>query len=150
MKTYTDSIGNKLNDLLEKTYDAEKGFSKAAEHVKETPLKNYFKRKSQERLTFGHELKQELSAYGQEIDKGGSLTGQAHRTWMDIKSAFTTNNEDAMLEEAIRGEKAAVEEYQNIINETELPLSTKTILESQKYTIESGLEKIKTVADIRS
>ncbi len=55
-----------------------------------------------------------------------------------------------MLEEAIRGEKASVEEYQDIINETELPLSTKTILESQKHTIESGLDKIKTVSDIRS
>ncbi len=43
MNTYTDKIGNKLNDLLEKTYDAEKGFSKAAENVKETPLKNYLK-----------------------------------------------------------------------------------------------------------
>ncbi|CDF78752.1 conserved hypothetical protein (DUF2383) [Formosa agariphila KMM 3901] len=150
MKTYTDNIGKKLNALLEKTYDAEKGFSKAAEHVKETPYKNYFKRKSQERLTFGHELKQELAAYGQEIDKGGSFTGQAHRTWMDIKSLFTSDNEDAMLEEAIRGEKAALEEYQDIINETELPLSTKNILESQKHTIESGLEKIKTASDIRS
>ncbi|MDN3617876.1 PA2169 family four-helix-bundle protein [Polaribacter undariae] len=149
MNTYTDNIGNKLNALLEKTYDAEKGFTKAAENVTETPLKNYFKRKSQERLTFGHELKQELAAYGQDINKGGSITGQAHRTWMDIKSAFATNNEGAMLEEAIRGEKASVEEYQNIINETDLPLSTKTILESQKHTIESGLAKIKTSADIK-
>lgn len=149
MNTYTDNIGNKLNALLEKTYDAEKGFTKAAENVTETPLKNYFKRKSQERLTFGHELKQELAAYGQDINKGGSITGQAHRTWMDIKSAFATNNEGAMLEEAIRGEKASVEEYQDIINETDLPLSTKTILESQKHTIESGLAKIKTSADIK-
>ena len=150
MKTYTDIVGNKLNALLEKTYDAEKGFAKAAENVNETPLKNYFNRKSQERLTFGHELKQELAAYGQNIDKGGSITGQAHRTWMDIKSAFSASDENAMLEEAIRGEKASVEEYQDVLNETDLPLSTKTILESQKYTIESGLEKIKTVEDIRS
>jgi hypothetical protein len=29
MSQYTDKIGNLLNDLLEKTYDAEKGFKKA-------------------------------------------------------------------------------------------------------------------------
>ncbi|QDO94288.1 PA2169 family four-helix-bundle protein [Formosa sediminum] len=150
MNTYTDIVGDKLNALLEKTYDAEQGFAKAAENVTETPLKNYFKRKSQERLTFGHELKQELAAYGQHIDKGGSFTGQAHRTWMDIKSAFTTNNEEAMLEEAIRGEKASVEEYQDVLSETDLPLSTKTILESQKHTIENGLSKIKSIEDLRS
>lgn len=150
MNTYTDKIGSKLNDLLEKTYDAEKGFENAAEHVDNLAVKNFFKRKSQERYTFGHELKRELVSYGQKIDKGGSFAGTAHRTWMDIKSAFTSDNEDAMLEEAIRGEKASVEEYQDIINETDLPMSTKAILESQKNKIESGLNKIKTVEDIRS
>lgn len=28
MSTYTEDVGNKLNDLLEKTFDAEKGFKK--------------------------------------------------------------------------------------------------------------------------
>lgn len=150
MNTYTDKVGSKLNDLLEKTYDAEKGFTKAAEHVNESALKNYFKRKSQERYAFGHELKRELEAYGQTPDKGGSFAGAAHRTWMDIKAAFSSDNEDMMLKEAIRGEKASVEEYQEIINETSLPMSTKAILESQKNKIEDGLTKIRTIEDIRS
>jgi hypothetical protein len=33
MSTYTDEVGEKLNDLLEKTYDAEKGIKKAAENT---------------------------------------------------------------------------------------------------------------------
>lgn len=57
MNTYTQEVGQKLNALLEKTYDAEKGFKKAAENIENNSLKIYFNRKAEERYTFGHELK---------------------------------------------------------------------------------------------
>ena len=148
MSTYTEEIGNKLNDLLEKTYDAEKGFKKAADNIDNTALKTYFKQKAQERYDFGHELKSELKAFNQDIDKGGSITGAAHRTWMDVKALFSSENEESMLEEAIRGEKSAIDEYSDVINETSLPTSTKSILESQKNKIQNGLSRIKTLEDL--
>ncbi|MFD1163663.1 MULTISPECIES: ferritin-like domain-containing protein [Hwangdonia] len=148
MSTYTEEIGDKLNDLLEKTYDAEKGFKKAADKVDNAALKSYFKQKAQERYGFGHELKSEIKTFGQDVDKGGSLKGSAHRTWMDVKALFSSDNEESMLEEAIRGEKSAIEEYSDVINETSLPMSTKSILESQKNKIENGLSKIKTLEDL--
>lgn len=145
MSTYTEEVGKKLNDLLEKTYDAEKGFKKAAENVENPSLKSYFSDKAQERYNFGHELKSELVSFNQEIDKGGSTTGTLHRAWMDVKSLFSSEDEESMLEEAIRGEKAAINEYKEVISDTSLPLSTKSILESQKTKIENGLSKIKTL-----
>lgn len=147
MKTYTKKMGDKLNALLEKTYDAEKGYKKAAENVSNSGLKLYFKQKSEERSNFGRELKSELIAFGQEIDRGGSLKGDTHRAWMDIKSLFSSNDEEAMLKEAIRGEKAAIAEYNDVISD-EMPLSTKNILESQRNTIESGLSTISGLKDL--
>ncbi|WP_431135946.1 ferritin-like domain-containing protein [Psychroserpens mesophilus] len=149
MSTYTEEVGKKLNSLLEKTYDAEKGFKKAAENVEHAALKSYFNEKAQERYNFGHELKSELVSFNQDIDKGGSLTGQAHRAWMDVKSLFSADDEESMLEEAIRGEKSAIEEYQDVLNETTLPTSTKSLLASQKNTIEYGLSNIKKLEDLR-
>jgi uncharacterized protein (TIGR02284 family) len=148
MITYTKEIGNKLNNLLEKTYDAEKGFKKAAENVDNDSLKSFFERKSQERYQFGHELKSELTSFNQDIDKGGSVTGVAHRTWMNLKALFSSDNEESMLEEAIKGEKASVEEYEDVMNDTSLPMSTKAILESQKNKIKNGLSKIKKLEDL--
>ena len=148
MSTYTEEIGNRLNDLLKKTYDAEKGFKKAAENIDNSALKTYFKQKAQERYDFGHELKSELKTFNQDIDKGGSVTGAAHRTWMDVKALFSSENQESMLEEAIRGEKAAINEYSEVINETSLPSSTKSILESQKNKIQNGLSRIKTLEDL--
>lgn len=148
MATYTEQVGNKLNNLLEKTYDAEKGFKKAAENVENNSLKSYFNQKAQERYEFGHELKGELKSFNQDVDKGGSLVGDAHRAWMDVKKIFTSNNEESMLKEAIRGEKSSVEEYNDVLNEISLPLSTKNVLEKQKTTIENGLSNIKSLEDL--
>ncbi|SHM99524.1 PA2169 family four-helix-bundle protein [Polaribacter sp. KT 15] len=148
MNTYTQEVGQKLNALLEKTYDAEKGFKKAAENIENNSLKIYFNRKAEERYNFGHELKKEIKSFNQDVDKGGSLTGTAHRAWMDVKSLFSLDDEESMLEEAIRGEKASIEEYNDVLKETSLPSSTKDVLESQKATIETGLYNIKSLEEI--
>lgn len=148
MSNYTQEVGNKLNGLLEKTYDAEKGYKKAAENVNHSSLKQYFKAKAQQRYDFGHDLKEEIRSFNQEVDKGGSITGAAHRTWMDAKALFSSENAESMLEEAIRGEKSSVEEYNDVLNETTLPSSTKSLLSNQKQAIESGLFKIKTLEDL--
>ncbi|AUC83866.1 hypothetical protein CW731_00550 [Polaribacter sp. ALD11] len=148
MNTYTKEVGKKLNALLEKTYDAEKGFKKAAENIENESLKRYFTKKAEERYTFGHDLKKEISSFNQEIDKGGSVAGTVHRAWMDVKSLFSLDDEESMLEEAIRGEKASVEEYNDVLKEIDLPSSTKNILEAQKKTIENGLYNIKSLEEL--
>lgn len=148
MSQYTDKVGSRLNDLLEKNYDAEKGFNKASENAKHSGLKSYFKNKAQERYNFGHQLKSELKNFGEEPEKGGSAVGAAHRTWMEVKSWFSSDTDEAMLEEAIRGEKASVEEYHDVLGETTLPASTRDILQSQKTSIEHGLSNIKRLEDL--
>lgn len=148
METYTEKVGEKLNEILEKTYDAEKGFNKAAEHADSHDLKAYFSRKASERTTFGHDLKREITAYGQEVKKDGSVAGSMHRGWMDVKAWFSADNDESMLEEAITGEKAAVEEYKDVLKETNLPPSTSTLLTQQMGKISMDLENIKRLEDV--
>ncbi|MBP0903679.1 PA2169 family four-helix-bundle protein [Mariniflexile gromovii] len=148
MSTYTETISKKLNALLEKTKDAEKGFKTAAENTNNTYLKQYFERKSKERYHFGYELNNEIRSFGERADNSGSITGVAHRTWMDIKALFSLDNDESMLEESIRGERAAVQEYKDVLNETSLPISTHTILLKQQDAIESDLRTIKNLEDL--
>ncbi|TYB77096.1 ferritin-like domain-containing protein [Bizionia myxarmorum] len=148
MNSYSKEVGDKLNALLEKNYDAEKGYKKAAENTENVALKNHFNRKAAERYDFGHQLKSEIKNFGQEPDKGGSVTGSVHRAWMDVKAVFSADNEESMLEEAIRGEKASVEEYNDVLNETNLPASTRDIVLKQKNTISQELNTIKRLEDL--
>ncbi|MDO6492257.1 MAG: PA2169 family four-helix-bundle protein [Cellulophaga sp.] len=148
MTTYTEQVGTKLNNLLEKTYDAEKGYKKAAENTDHNALKTYFNKRSQERYDFGHQLKSEIARFGEKPEKGGSITGTMHRAWMDTKAFFADQEAEAMLEESIRGEKAAVEEYESVLNDTTLPSSTASVLLTQMNTIKSELNTIKFLEDI--
>ncbi|WP_430908103.1 ferritin-like domain-containing protein [Maribacter sp. 2-571] len=139
MSTDTNSISSKLNDLLEKTYDAEKGFKQASEKVENTKLKTFFESKSAERYNFGHQLKAEIKGYGEDVEKGDSLTAKAHRTWIDMKAFFASDTDEAMLEEVIRGEKAAIQEYNEVLSETALPPTTLEVLTRHRDTIQKEL-----------
>lgn len=147
---YTEEMSNKLNELLEKNYDAEKGYKKAAENVENTKLKQFFNEQSEQRNSFGHELKSEIKNYGEDPDKGGSTKGALHRTWMDIESAFSSNNEETILEEVQRGEKAAIEEYNEVINDTTLPPTTQQILTKHRDNIQNAWQSAKNFENVVS
>jgi uncharacterized protein (TIGR02284 family) len=140
---FTEKMTNKLKKLLEKNYDAEKGYKKAAEKVENTKLKQFFNDQAQKRYDFGHEIKTEIKNYGETPDKGGSATGTMHRTWMDIETAFSSNNEETILGEVQKGEKAAIEEYDEVINDTTLPPTTQKILTNQRDTINNAWQSAK-------
>jgi len=139
---YTVEMSNKLNELLERTYDSEKGFKKAAEKVDNPTIKNFFEKRAQQRYDFGHELKREIKSFGQSPDKGGSTKATLHRNWIDFKTFFSINNEEAMLEEVKRGEQEAIETYNDIINDKDFvwPPSTESLLMRQRNAIRETLE----------
>jgi len=106
-----------LNNLLTRNYDAEKGFDLAAESTDNAVLKDYFKKNSKMHYKFGHELKEEIINHGGEIDKGSSLSGDLHRTWLNMKTAVSSNTDEALLEECERGQTLAQNDYKNAVDE---------------------------------
>ena len=141
-------IAERLNDLLEKNYDSEKGYKEAADDVKNPRLKEFFTDRAKQRYDFGHELKAEIRNFGESPDKGSSLKADAHRAWMNLKTAFSGDNEEAVLEEAVRGEKAAIEDYNKAIKDWELPPSTENLLIKQRNAIERSMKKVKDLEDM--
>ncbi|WP_081210652.1 ferritin-like domain-containing protein [Salegentibacter sediminis] len=143
MKRTKEEMGEKLNELLEKSYDAEKGFQKAAEKVKNDRLSDFFRQKSQERKMFIKELRDEIAGYGQVPENGGSSTGSMHRTWMDLKTALSGDDEEVILQETLKGEQAALEDYKDITTETDLPPSLNSKLNRQQRHIQTSINNVK-------
>ena len=85
-----------------------------------------------------------------EIDNDGSFTGTLHRAWMDVKAFFSGDNDESMLEEAIRGDKAAVEEYEEVLNESQLPSNVALVIREQLVKIRTDLNKVKSMEDLIS
>jgi len=150
METYTDKLEKKLVGILEKNEDAIKGYEKAAENAKEIGLQSYFSNKARERKNFISSLKGTLP----NLDLGnnqieGSLAGALHRTWMDVKAFFSGDDDEAMLEEAIKGDKAAVSEYEEILEDISLPPSAAEVIRQQLQWIKKDLAEIKILEDVR-
>ncbi|MBU3010604.1 PA2169 family four-helix-bundle protein [Polaribacter vadi] len=139
---YTEKISNKLNELLEKNYDAEKGYLNAAENVDSSRLKIFFKNRASERSDFAKNLRTEILSYGQIPEETGTFQGTMHRNWMSLKSLFSSNDEEAILEEAIRGEQVSYNEYTEILEEDAFAPSTRKLLEAQKQQIQSAINSL--------
>ena len=147
---YSEEISKKLNNLLVKNYDAEKGYRNALDNVDNDRLKMYFKRRSDERKEFAEELRKEILQYGELPKDSGSFEGTLHRNWMDLKSAFSSNNEETILEEAIRGEEASLEDYNELLEERNLPPSIDSLLIRQKNAIRSAINSEKSKLELVS
>lgn len=149
MEKYTADLNNKLNSLLQRIHDGEKGYKKASTHTDHQFLKNYFEKKSKERENFSHELNTVISTLDVHDDSNGSTAGVAHRTWMDIKALFSFNSDDSMLEEAISGEKVLLEAYKDILDESLIPMNIRAVLLKHKDAIENDLRIIKKIEDLK-
>lgn len=136
---YSEKISNKLNELLVKNYDAEKGYLNAIDNVDNKELKMFFKRRASERSQFAKELRTEILQYGQIPEDSGSFKGTMHRNWMSLKSTFTSNNEEAILEEAIKGEEASLEEYDALLKENNLPPTIDSLIAKHRNAIQAAI-----------
>jgi uncharacterized protein (TIGR02284 family) len=130
-----------LNDLLTKAYDAEEGFKQAAESAEGYPsLVSFFRRQSDMRQAFGRELKQAITLYGGEPDKGSSVAAKAHQVWISVKDALTPDHDGkAILEECVRGEKVALKDYDDKLKCDEFPTDVRALISNQRNTIASSL-----------
>ncbi len=137
-----------LQELLEKNYDAEKGFKKALEDSDSHSLKEFLKMQAVQRNRFATELDKEIRSLNEEPKENGSTTGDLHRAWIDIKTAFTGKDDEAVLEECIRGEKASVEEYEEKLEKNNFPPQITQVLDRQLQEIRTTLNEVKSLEDL--
>jgi len=138
VKESRGEILDQLNRLLTRNHDAEKGYQEAAENVKDTELKSLFLAQSRQRGEFAIELDREIRALGGDPDSGTSFAADMHRAWINIKTVFSSNDDKATVEECKRGDQEALDDYNSVLQETDLVASTRELLLRQKQSIESA------------
>lgn len=148
METTNEKVYKEIREILEKNRDAEKGYAKAADKAESTVLKSYFTKKSNDRREFNAKLVRELQTAYTDFDPNGSFAGNIHRAWMDVKALFSMDNDEAMLEEAIRGDKAAIDEYDDVLDKFNLPTGLRYLLSEQREKIQMEVDQNKTLEDL--
>src|SRR5271157_5575560 len=100
-----------LNDLIETCKDSQVGFHTAAEKLKDPEIHTFFLKFYLQRSEFAGELQAEVTRIGGEPVTSGTTAGAIHRGWIGLKSALAADSDLAILDEAERGEEAAVKNY---------------------------------------
>ena len=140
--TDTDTI----NSLIETLKDGEAGFRAAADDVVNADLQSTFHHYAIQRRKFATELQQLVVREGEVPEDGGSLTGAAHRGWMTVRSAVTTQEDPAILEECERGEDSAVLAFTKALADGKLG-EANGIVQMQHDEIRKAHDHIKTLRD---
>jgi uncharacterized protein (TIGR02284 family) len=143
-----EKTANKLQDVLAKNYDAERGYADAAEMTDHAQLIKWFAKQGKQRTKFAAEIAGEIKTLGEGVEPDGTFKGDMHRSWMNLKAAVGSTDE-SLFEECIRGEKASLEEYEEVLEDRDkLAPSIVSTLERHHAEIKSTLQEIKRLEDV--
>jgi uncharacterized protein (TIGR02284 family) len=138
-----DRVISVLNNLIETCKDGQNGFQTAAAGVKRSDVKTLFGQYSQQRAQFAGELQNEVLRLGGDPEKTGSVAATLHRGWLNIKSAVTGEDENAVVAEAERGEDAAVASYKDALADENLPSDVRSIVERQYAQVKDAHDRVR-------
>lgn len=141
-----DTTISTLNGLIETCKDGQEGFKQAAEGVTRSDVKSLFYELGQQRAKFAGELQSLVRELGGDPETTSSTAGALHRSWINIKSLVTGQDEAAILNEAERGEDSAVNAYKKALQEN-LPANVQTVVQQQSVEVKSGHDRVRDLRD---
>lgn len=136
------SIKKELQNVVDICVDSVEGYKTAAEKVDDESIKTLFLRLSQQRKGFIEEIKTESLRLGIELNESGSAPGFFHRTWLATKSTFSNETREKVIEEAMFGEKKALENYTKVYANREVPVYIQEILKEQEHLIKVAIQQL--------
>lgn len=141
-----DDVISTLNDLIETSKDGEEGFRTCAEDISDPQMRTLFESRSQSCALAVTELQELVRSFGGDPQSRSSLSGTLHRRWIDIKSAITGKDDEAILSECERGEDVAVKNYRHAL-EKDLPANVRSVVERQYNGVLRNHDQVRTLRD---
>lgn len=143
MTMTNETVLDKLQYLLGTLRDGEKGFADAAEHATEASLKTLFSERSTQRAQLANEVEAHITRLGDKPREGGSVGAALHRTWLNVRDAVTGRGDYQVVAECERGEDVAVENYQDVLKEADLPADIRSFVEAQFAQVKASHDQIR-------
>lgn len=136
------TVNDKLQYLLGTLRDGQNGFKDAADHATDPNLKALFTERAAQRAALAADIEQKLIAMG-DSPRGGSVGAALHRTWLNVRDALTGRDDYAVVAECERGEDVAIQNYQDVLNEPDLPADIHSFVEAQYTQVKASHDQIR-------
>ncbi|HKT77448.1 MAG TPA: PA2169 family four-helix-bundle protein [Sphingobium sp.] len=137
----TDSSISLLNSLIKTTLDSMKGFKDAAEDAENTRYASLFADFARERSEVATALQAEVRRLGGNPEDDSSFLAAAHRSFMDLKQAFTGKDDKAIIQEVERGEDYIKGKYEEALQDADLDPSSRSVVERAFQSVKAGHDR---------
>ena len=141
-----DDVVDVLNELLETSRNGEYGFRTSAEHADSADVKALLSRRATDCASAAAELEQTIRQYGGDPADGGTMAGAMHRGWVAVKTALSTMDDKAVLQECERGEDSAVASYRKALKKP-LPATVRDLVSRQASGAQRNHDEVKAMRD---
>jgi len=140
---------SELNALIEINNDRIEGYDSAIKETDETDLKNMFTQFMQTSQKCKQELVSEVQKLGGKPEGGTKTTGKLYRLFMDLKSAMTGKDREAILNSCEYGEDVAVDTYEDCMKDNSdcFTPEQQSMLKKQYEMIKADHDKVRSMRD---
>ena len=135
-------------DLIQTLEDGNDGYTKGADKLDElgeSPLASRFRELAEQRTRFADELQSMAAAYGDHVDRSGSVVAALHRGWMSLKEALSASDAKAILDVAKQGEDHAVSEFDKAIDQ-DISGDLREVVQRQAIEVTAARDSIANLA----
>lgn len=129
-----------LNSLITTTIDSANGFERAAEDADSGRFATMFREFATERRQVVSRLQQEVRALGGTPNDDGSLKGDLHRRWLDLRDAIG-GGDQAVIAEVERGEDYIKGKYDEALEDSELSEQAKAAIREAYQSVRAGHDR---------
>lgn len=144
----SDDIITALNHLIETCKDGEEGFKTCVKDANDrhSELESMFADRQRSCAAAASELQELVRAEGGKPDTGSSVGAALHRGWVNIKTAISGKDDNAVLNECERGEDSAVRSYGKELRK-DMPAYIRMVVERQYQRALTSHLQIKNMRD---
>ncbi len=142
-------VAEVLNDLIQINNDRINGYERALKELKDNDedLKDIFIGYIDESRDLRNALGTEVEVLGVKMDEGTTSSGKIYRAWMDVKTLFTGNDRQTVLNNCEYGEDAAQKAYKSALGTENLPAYIFALINRQKDALKKSHDEIKALRD---
>ena len=132
-----------LNGLIATTIDSVDGYRTSAQDVENPRFAELFTARASERSSVAEQLRAEVKRLGGNPEDDGTILAAGHRAFVNLKSAVTGRDDQAIVNEVERGEDHIKAKYEEALKDDNLSPQSRTLVETAFGSVKAGHDEMR-------
>ena len=132
-----------LNGLIATTIDSVDGYRTSASDVENPRFAELFTARASERSSVAEQLRGEVKRLGGNPEDDGTILAAGHRAFVNLKSAVTGRDDQAIVNEVERGEDHIKAKFEDALKDNSLAPESRTAIEAAYGSVKSGHDEMR-------